>query len=630
MRRAWVGQAEVGRPRWAGRGGQAEVGRARWAGRGGQAGRLRGLPTPGWVILHLIFRNKYVGESQTMTNNLENETMYCSEPEYDSDSEHSQWEEASDDEFGIHDGEAANLDYESRTVLPETPLNHWYKPTMRVFRPVQLAAMTSDYETLEEARNAMWIKMMQDEEDAREERLKAFEEEMVQNEINLAVHYKFMATLPTESEDGKIKRLAKEKLEAVERAKAKLKKFKEGKKALPFGHRRNGGGKHSHHEPATKEVIAARRSAARSLAKRTRRQEEEARQAKFEQEGVKAVEHKEYLSIPKSTKIKTDDDVQAEREEMAVVRAKTIEVVANFEDVVIKSTKEKKIKTNDDDSWTKVKKKKTIEPMVLKMGAAPYKPERKPFLSRQPVSSASPAPASPAQLERTRMCRSVETGKPCPHGAKCRYAHTTDQLNVVPCGFGARCRLVCCSKDKYFNTRNVSRMCQYIHPEETKVDYFHRVGIKIKKEETPKAETPKEKPPPPPPTPAPSPVKSAWSKPLVKVENKVENDKVENNKVEPGVEPGWTQATPSKRTSSKTSPSKSSQSSVSNSSSTSKRLCRSVETGKPCPHGAKCRFSHTPIASPPETVITVPAHMAIQALEMAMANGMTNVRIEIS
>ena len=228
-----------------------------------------------------------------MTITLENETMYCSESEYDSDSEQTQWEEASDDEFGIYDGEAANLDYESRTVVPETTLKHWYKPTMRVIKPIQLAAITSDYETLEEAREALWQKMMQDEGEAREARCKEFEEELVQNEINLVTHYKFMATLPTESVDGKIKRLAKEKLEAEELVKAKMKKFKEGKKPLPFGHRRNGGGKHGRHEPASKEVIAARRAVARSLAKRSRRKEEAARQAKFALEGVKVVVEKE-------------------------------------------------------------------------------------------------------------------------------------------------------------------------------------------------------------------------------------------------------------------------------------------------------------------------------------------------
>ena len=58
------------------------------------------------------------------------------------------------------------------------------------------------------------------------------------------------------------------------------------------------------------------------------------------------------------------------------------------------------------------------------------------------------------------------------------------------------------------------------------------------------------------------------------------------------------------------------------------RLCESVVKGVPCRHGAKCRFSHVP-PKEEETVLRVPKEMFIQAMEMAMKSGKTNIRVEI-
>ena len=56
------------------------------------------------------------------------------------------------------------------------------------------------------------------------------------------------------------------------------------------------------------------------------------------------------------------------------------------------------------------------------------------------------------------------------------------------------------------------------------------------------------------------------------------------------------------------------------------KICTSIAKGIPCSHGSKCRFSHTPVV---ETVIRVPAELALQAMEMAIKSGMVNVRVEI-
>ena len=77
------------------------------------------------------------------------------------------------------------------------------------------------------------------------------------------------------------------------------------------------------------------------------------------------------------------------------------------------------------------------------------------------------------------------------------------------------------------------------------------------------------------------------------------------------------------------------------------RVCRSIEMGQPCPHGHKCRFAHptSPTPTPPpitrqkaslqpvdaetETVLRVPKELAMQAMQMAMQSGKSNIRIEI-
>ena len=55
-----------------------------------------------------------------------------------------------------------------------------------------------------------------------------------------------------------------------------------------------------------------------------------------------------------------------------------------------------------------------------------------------------------------------------------------------------------------------------------------------------------------------------------------------------------------------------------------KTMCRSVGTDEPCRHGSNCRFSHEE-----EIVIRVPKELALQAMEIAMKSGKTNIRIEI-
>ena len=79
------------------------------------------------------------------------------------------------------------------------------------------------------------------------------------------------------------------------------------------------------------------------------------------------------------------------------------------------------------------------------------------------------------RVQKTRMCRSVETGENCPHGESCRFAHDSHELRTAPCQFGENCRFVRWQTNCYYNTS--TKICKFLHPEETKQGYCVRVKI---------------------------------------------------------------------------------------------------------------------------------------------------------
>ena len=82
-----------------------------------------------------------------------------------------------------------------------------------------------------------------------------------------------------------------------------------------------------------------------------------------------------------------------------------------------------------------------------------------------------------ANLVKTKMCRSTETGEACPHGERCRFAHTLSELRISECFFGDRCRFVRCHRSHegvYFN--NTGKFCNHLHPGETHECFFKRTG----------------------------------------------------------------------------------------------------------------------------------------------------------
>ena len=77
---------------------------------------------------------------------------------------------------------------------------------------------------------------------------------------------------------------------------------------------------------------------------------------------------------------------------------------------------------------------------------------------------------------KTKMCDSVSSGNPCRHGENCRYAHSVTELNILECQHGEKCLFVCNKKGTFYNSQG--KFCKFIHPCESRENYFARNGIK--------------------------------------------------------------------------------------------------------------------------------------------------------
>jgi hypothetical protein len=358
----------------------------------------------------------------------------------------------------------------------------------------------------------------------------------------------FMAILPTESRLGKQKRLRKEREERQLKSKlaylARKKKRKAGgTKPLPFKHRRNGGGKRRSKmaQHGTKEadreieVIRIRRAAKKKKKKAQKKIDEAKRQEDFKMVPPKVVE---FVTPDYIVEESDDEEREHEREQMQIIRS---HVVKNFQDFDQYIKPDITTKMPKEEPWTRVGKKKKKMPMpivIIKLVTPKLIEEEKIEEGHAKLVDTKTMRSS---LARSKMCRSVGTGRPCPHGAKCRYAHTPEELKVPTCFFKDACNRVRKTKDGYKNC--CKRKCLFIHPGEDMVKYCRRLRIVHTPRCKPCCQTTS--------TVVPSPTINQWKhkKPICDV---------------------VVQTTLKKQ----------------------KRLCRSVGTGRPCPHGDKCRFRH--------------------------------------
>ena len=80
-------------------------------------------------------------------------------------------------------------------------------------------------------------------------------------------------------------------------------------------------------------------------------------------------------------------------------------------------------------------------------------------------------------LLKTRLCNSIQEKKECPHGDKCRFAHSEKELEFAKCFFGMQCRFVDLNQGKWYNAVGKGKCCSHIHPNETVSDCRIRLGL---------------------------------------------------------------------------------------------------------------------------------------------------------
>ena len=417
------------------------------------------------------------------------------------------------------------------------------------------------------------------------------------------------ASLPTESRLGKQKRLAKERNERQLKSKLRwlARKKKTVAKPLPFGHRRNGGGKRrgktikgfGKEAEREKEVIRLRRATKKKARKLQKKLDEEKRQEEFKMAPPKVVElvTQDYIVNDQD-----DDEREAEQEQMQLVRDHVVKNFQDFEQYLTKTeaktteakTTEAKVKeTAKEAPWTRVGKKKE-KIVVIKLVTPKMIEEEK---IEEGVAKLVDTKSMRTTLVRSKMCRSVGTGKPCPHGSKCRYAHSPSELKVPPCFFEDACRHVRKCGGRYKNC--CKRKCFFMHPGEDMSQYCQRLGLggpaRLPKclpdgprllDGTPMSSgsfsIPKQKLSPPPPE---NPWTKVWSKPAEVVKTEVVKTEVVKTESE------WTTVKsrqPKKRRQKKKPKKKPKKEQKPK----ERPMCRSVGTGRPCRHGASCRFRH--------------------------------------
>lgn len=80
------------------------------------------------------------------------------------------------------------------------------------------------------------------------------------------------------------------------------------------------------------------------------------------------------------------------------------------------------------------------------------------------------------KLNKTKMCLSILNNIVCPHGLKCRFAHYKNEIVVAACLFKDECRFVKMETGSFTNISK-TKICKYLHPKETKDNYFKRIGF---------------------------------------------------------------------------------------------------------------------------------------------------------
>ena len=496
-----------------------------------------------------------------------------------------------------------------------------------------------------------------------------------------------MARLPKESRLGRIKRL-REAREIQKKLKRngwldrKARRNKQ-KKNLPFGHRRNGGGKSRARSnvqagsDAAKQqdaVIKARRVLKRKQVQLAKKVAENLRSEEFKN-GSRIVENIEIIKVEHIEVEEPEDEdeiielqiendhendeqdrirmmlcVQADNNAVKELDIKNkqeqkdidmFEMMTNKRSAKLENERVQKQDEVDNGSWTQVKinkiketkEEQVTDPLLLIINFTTRTSEREQQVETG-LNHLTDKTDMRKTLKCTKMCNSIMMKRKCPHGARCRYAHSVGELQVAECFFKESCNYVRKNGDEYVNCSR--RKCSFRHPGESMQCYCCRLGLPMslpKMSQMPKLSVVKKQV-----------VKAVVKKQVVKATRQVMTKSSESCwnhvdevvKVEPQVEPqveplpivdNWTVKKKRTRSSGKKS--------VKRTSSSKKRktkdaFCESVGTVRPCRHGAKCRFQHVnESVEKGQVILRVPRALALKAMQSAMKRGLKNVKVVV-
>ena len=245
------------------------------------------------------------------------------------------------------------------------------------------------------------------------------------------------------------------------------------------------------------------------------------------------------------------------------------------------------------------------------------------------IPESAPRRSTPSQP--WLMCRSASGAGGCPHGRRCRFAHTGDELVPRSCGFASSCKCVKPGPDG--SLTNVGpKLCTYIHDhQEDKEAYLRRIGVSTSRRQSRRREV------------AVKTLRGRPTKPLANSAKRASGNAWEKSLVSEG----RSRPAPSRTPSPSSAKPK-----------TGKPICRSVQKGIRCKH-AHCRFLHpepearvsdekltsqhalfaTSRKSPSrvpkspgesELVLKVPSRLAVKALLEALEAGHKKIKFVFS
>jgi len=290
---------------------------------------------------------------------------------------------------------------------------------------------------------------------------------------------------------------------------------------------------------------------------------------------------------------KNDDEEDNEEEEIMKIAINIVKSWASNpekkDSIYDKKIENKVIKEDDSKEWTTIPSKKRNEPIVLKMGAMSFRTEQyhKRVKERESIEPKKyeVIPQTEDEIERdvallklkeskgtvstkSRMCSTYGTKHTCRHGNDCKFAHTIEELTPSDCFFGNKCQFIV----------STGRKCDHIHPQENKIAYCKRIGIKMAKK----------------------PVAKKQSRPndQIVITIKLPSLSIWNNR--PNILREYIDETPIYITREDTSTVEDKRfealerlKCAKDKITTKSQMCSSFGSKKSCKHGSKCRFAHT-------------------------------------